>query len=83
MGVDKEIKINQLTGQILEETTHLSESIVQSNIISLGQCFAGTNNINLIKPIGQYGTRFMNGKDSAPYKYLLASLPLLTRLLFP
>jgi DNA topoisomerase II len=57
LAVGKEIKVNQLIGMLSENNIQVDENIILSTIISLGQCFIGSNNINLIQPIGQFGTR--------------------------
>ncbi|XP_045800051.1 DNA topoisomerase 2-like [Trifolium pratense] len=44
----------------------------------MAQNFVGKNNINLLKPIGQYGTRNLNGKDHASHRYLNTELSSLT-----
>ena len=51
-------------------------------IINLAQDFVGSNNINLLQPIGQFGTRLAGGKDSASPRYIFTKLPQLTRLIF-
>jgi DNA topoisomerase-2 len=35
-----------------------------STIINLAQNFVGSNNMNLLLPIGQFGTRLHGGKDA-------------------
>ena len=32
----------------------------------MGQAFVGRNNLALIKPLGNFGTRYYNGLDAAP-----------------
>ncbi len=41
-----------------------------STIINLAQNFIGSNNINLLQPIGQFGTRLHGGKDAASPRYI-------------
>jgi DNA topoisomerase-2 len=54
----KEIKVNKFIGYISEETAyHHGEKSLAKTIIRMAQNFVGKNNINLLKPIGQYGTR--------------------------
>lgn len=47
-------------------------------IISLAQNFVGSNNLNLLQPIGQFGTRLHGGKDSASPRYIFTMLRLVT-----
>jgi DNA topoisomerase-2 len=48
----------------------------------MAQNFVGSNNLNLLMPIGQFGTRSMGGKDAASARYIYTNLNPLTRLLF-
>jgi len=52
-------KVAQLVGYISEKTAyHHGEQSLATSIIALAQEFVGSNNINLLSPDGQYGTRF-------------------------
>jgi DNA topoisomerase-2 len=51
-------------------------------IINLAQNFVGSNNLNLLLPIGQFGTRLHGGKDAASPRYIFTNLNPLTRFLF-
>ena len=78
-----EVKIAQLIGYVSEKSAyHHGEMSLASTIINLAQNFVGSNNINLLLPIGQFGTRLMGGKDSASPRYIFTSLSPLTRLIF-
>lgn len=48
----------------------LQQSLM-STIINLAQNFIGSNNLNLLQPRGQFGTRLHGGKDAASPRYLL------------
>lgn len=52
-------------------------------IINLAQDFVGSNNINLLMPNGQFGTRLQGGKDAASPRYIFTQLNPVTRALFP
>ena len=41
----------------------------------MGQDFVGSNNIPLLEPIGQFGSRIMGGSDSAQPRYIHTKLP--------
>ena len=45
-------------------TCTIQQSLM-STIINLAQNFVGSNNVNLLQPIGQFGTRLNGGKDAA------------------
>ena len=36
----------------------------------MAQTFVGSNNINLLAPVGQFGSRLMGGKDAASARYI-------------
>lgn len=79
----REIKVAQLAGSVAELSAyHHGEHSLMSTIVNLAQNFVGSNNINLLLPIGQFGTRLHGGKDSASARYIFTALHPLTRLLF-
>jgi DNA topoisomerase-2 len=49
----------------------------------MAQDFPGSNNINLLEPRGQFGTRMAGGKDAASPRYIFTCLSPVARLLFP
>jgi DNA topoisomerase-2 len=49
----------------------------------MAQNFVGSNNINLLSPNGQFGTRLQGGSDSASERYIHTCLCKITRLIFP
>lgn len=53
-----EIKVAQLAGYVSEKTAyHHGEQSLTMTIVGLAQNFVGSNNINLLEPAGQFGTR--------------------------
>ncbi|XP_075846911.1 DNA topoisomerase 2-alpha [Microtus pennsylvanicus] len=80
----REVKVAQLAGSVAEMSSyHHGEMSLMMTIINLAQNFVGSNNLNLLQPIGQFGTRLHGGKDSASPRYIFTMLSPLTRLLFP
>lgn len=80
----KEIKVAQLSGYVAEHSEyHHGEANLQDTIIGMAQGFVGSNNINLLLPNGQFGTRAMGGKDAASGRYLHTALNPATRFIFP
>ncbi|OAD58830.1 DNA topoisomerase 2 [Eufriesea mexicana] len=52
----REVKVAQLAGSVAEHSAyHHGEVSLMSTIINLAQNFVGSNNINLLQPIGQFG----------------------------
>ena len=60
-------------------TNHVSFIFVLGTIVNLAQNFVGSNNLNLLEPIGQFGTRLHGGKDSASPRYIFTCLRLVHR----
>jgi DNA topoisomerase-2 len=78
-----EIKVAQLAGYVSEHSAyHHGEQSLCSTIIGMAQNFVGSNNVNLLEPIGQFGTRLQGGKDAASPRYVFTSLSTFARLLF-
>jgi DNA topoisomerase II len=49
----------------------------------MAQDFVGANNINLLVPSGQFGTRLSGGADAASPRYIFTELNPVARFLFP
>ena len=78
-----EIKVAQLSGYVAEHSAyHHGEISLSQTIIGMAQTFVGSNNINLLQPIGQFGSRNMGGKDAASARYIYTNLSKLTRKVF-
>ena len=54
-----------------------------ATIVNLAQNFVGSNNINVLMPIGQFGTRLQGGKDSASPRYIFTMLRLVVPSVVP
>jgi DNA topoisomerase-2 len=66
-----EIRVAQLAGYVSEHAAyHHGEASLNSTIIGMAQNFVGSNNINVLKPVGQFGSRLMGGKDAASPRYI-------------
>lgn len=57
-------------------------SLVET-IVGMAQNFVGSNNVNLLMPNGQFGSRNLGGKDHASARYIFTNLNKVARLLFP
>ena len=79
-----EIKVAQFSGYVSEHSGyHHGEASLNAAIVGMAQNFVGSNNINLLMPNGQFGTRLQGGKDSASERYIFTQLNKITRILFP
>lgn len=78
-----EIKVAQLAGYVAEHSAyHHGEQALASTIVGMAQNFVGSNNINLLFPSGQFGTRIAGGADAASARYIFTRLTRLARCIF-
>ena len=78
-----DMKVAQLSGYISEHTSyHHGEVSLQGTIVNMAQDYVGSNNINLLFPSGQFGTRLQGGKDSGSPRYIFTKLQPITKVLF-
>lgn len=82
-NLKNEMKVVNLAGYISDKTGyhHGDASLVQT-IIGLAQNFIGSNNLNLLKPNGGFGTRAAGGKDFSAARYIFTELTEITRKIF-
>lgn len=79
-----EIKVAQFSGYVSEQSGyHHGEASLNGAIVGMAQDFVGSNNINLLMPNGQFGTRLAGGKDNASERYIFTELNPITRFIFP
>lgn len=78
-----DVKVAQLVGYIAEHSAyHHGEASLSGSIVSMAQDFVGSNNLNLLVPSGQFGTRLQGGKDHASPRYIYTRLHPIARLMF-
>jgi DNA topoisomerase-2 len=79
-----EIKVAQLSGYVSEVSAyHHGEASLQQAIVGMAQIFVGNNNINLLCPNGQFGSRTLsNGSDASSPRYIYTLLSKLSRTIF-
>ena len=83
-NLKNEIKVAQFSGYVSEHSGyHHGEASLNGAIIGLAQNYVGSNNINLMHPSGQFGTRLLGGKDAASERYIFTYLNPITRLIYP
>jgi len=79
-----ELKVAQFSGYVSEHSSyHHGEASLNAAIVAMAQNFVGSNNINLLVPNGQFGTRLHGGDDSASERYIFTLLSSLARYIFP
>ena len=82
-SLTREIKVAQLAGYVAEHTAyHHGEVSLHHTIINMAQNFVGANNLPLLSPSGQFGTRLQGGKDAASSRYIFTRLDPIVKHLF-
>jgi len=83
-GLEKDqIKVAQLAGFVSDRVAyHHGEASLMGAIIGMAQDYMGSNNLNVLEPKGQFGSRVRNGKDSASPRYIFTKIEKLAQLVF-
>lgn len=82
-NLTSEIKVAQFSGYVSEQSGyHHGEASLNAAIVGMAQDYVGSNNINLLIPNGQFGTRLQGGKDSASERYIFTQLNPITRYIY-
>ena len=61
---------------------HHGDVSLQTSIVGLAQNFVGSNNVNLLEPSGNFGSRLQGGSDAASARYIYTRLSPFARKLF-
>ncbi|KAG4078503.1 hypothetical protein HA402_009215 [Bradysia odoriphaga] len=78
-----EVRVSQLAYWVAEDTAYYeSEQTVCKFVYDMVHNYVGSNNISLMIPFGQFGTRLMGGEDHADQHSLRTLMSPLTRLIF-
>ena len=78
-----EVKVAQLAAYVSEHSAfHHGEASMQGTIIGLAQDFVGSNNVNVLQPVGQFGSRLAGGSDHASPRYIHTHLTAVARALY-
>jgi len=78
-----DVKGAQLVGYVSEHAAyHHGEMSLSETIVGMAQDYIGSNNLNLLVPSGQFGTRLQGGSDHASARYIYTRLSPFTRLIF-
>ncbi|KAH8681370.1 DNA topoisomerase [Xylariales sp. PMI_506] len=82
-NLTKDKKVAELAGYIGEQTAyHHGEVSLQQTIVGLAQTFVGSNNVNLLEPSGNFGSRLAGGSDAASARYIHTRLSPFARKVF-
>jgi DNA topoisomerase-2 len=78
-----EIKVAQFVGFVSDKASyHHGEASLEGAIIGMAQNFVGSNNLNILTPNGNFGSRRMGGKNAASGRYIFTQLNSLVPLIF-
>ncbi|KAK5998438.1 DNA topoisomerase 2 [Cladobotryum mycophilum] len=79
----KDIKVAELHGYVSQQTAyHHGEISLQQTIIGMAQDFVGSNNVNVLVPSGNFGSRLAGGSDAASARYIFTRLSPFARRIF-
>ena len=80
----QEVKVAQLGPSTAEKTLYAHGEVSLNNtIVNMAQRFVGANNVELLLPIGQFGSRLQGGKDAAAARYIYTKTNPVARRIFP
>lgn len=82
-NLKSDIKVAQLAGYISEQAAyHHGETSLTGAITAMAQTFVGSNNLTLLSPVGQFGTRLLGGDDAASPRYIQTCLEEIVDVIF-
>ncbi|KAL2817993.1 DNA topoisomerase, partial [Aspergillus cavernicola] len=82
-NIKKDVKVLELSGQVLSMTAyHHGDASMHQTIIGLAQDFVGSNNINVLEPSGNFGSRLRGGADASSARYIFTRLSPFARRIF-
>ncbi|KAL2266989.1 hypothetical protein VTJ83DRAFT_4266 [Remersonia thermophila] len=76
-------KVAEFAGYVSEVAAyHHGEASLQATIVGLAQNYVGSNNVNLLEPSGNFGSRLSGGNDAASARYIHTRLSPFARRIF-
>ncbi len=82
-NIKEQVKVSAFSGDVISLSAyHHGQASLEGSIINMAQDFVGSNNINLLEPKGQFGTRLKGGKDSSASRYIFTKLNSVSRYIF-
>ena len=82
-NLKKDLKVVELAGHVSGTTAYAhGEQSLQQTICGLAQTFVGSNNVNLLEPSGNFGSRLQGGADAASDRYIYTRLTPFARKIF-
>lgn len=76
-------KVSELAADVSGNTSyHHGQISLEEAIVKLAQNYVGSNNINLLEPNGEFGTRYEGGTDCSSSRYIFTQLNEITTKIF-
>ena len=76
-------KVSNFAGRVIEECDYdHGNTSIEEAVIGLAQTFTNSNNISLLRGVGGFGSRMMNGDDSGSSRYIKVALAPITKYIF-
>jgi len=73
-NIKSKIKVSQLASKVSETKQYLhGEDSLGGVVVGLAQTFIGSNNVNLLVPDGNFGSRYVNSPSASRYIYTYKS----------
>jgi DNA topoisomerase-2 len=83
INLKRDRKVVELAGTVGGLTAYpYGETSLQQTIVGLAQTFVGSNNVNLLEPSGNFGSRRLGGQDAASPRYIYTRLSPFARRIF-
>ena len=74
-NLTSDMKVNELAGYVSSVSAyHHGDASMNMTIVGLAQTYVGSNNVNLLEPSGNFGSRLLGGKDAASPRYIFTRL---------
>lgn len=78
-----EEKVSIISGSIIAATSYHHGGVsLENTIINMAQDYIGSNNINLLEPSGEFGSRSCGGDDASSARYVFSRLMPVTKFIF-
>jgi DNA topoisomerase-2 len=82
-NLKEEMRVAQLAAYVSEHSMfHHGETSMQGTLIGMAQNFVGSNNIILLEPVGQFGSRLAGGSNHGSPRYIHTHLTEVARAIF-
>lgn len=83
-NITKDTKVFELAGAVAKTSAyHHGDSSLNGTIIGMAQDYSGSNNLNLLVPCGEFGSRTLKGNDASAPRYIHTKIDEIVNRIFP